>query len=138
MEKIYYKNKPNPNTRDTLREISDSDYRWLRTMMTAYADLQTCADVNPEYKSWFNMPNPRLPVQPLKRMERNSPSTWSEGIVKKIDQGRGRRDLSPTHCDGIEQLTELMAGIYNVPAVKFVEKTQEDHRPKTFNKIFGG
>lgn len=136
MEKIYYRSKPNANTRDTLREISDADYRWLRTMMTAYADLQQCPDIDPAYRQWFNMPNKKLPVQPLKRMERNSPATWAEGIVKKIDQGRNRRDLSPTHCDGIEQLTELMAGLFDVPAVKFVEKGQEDTRPKTFKKIF--
>lgn len=136
MEKIYYKSKPNANTRDTLREINDADYRWLLVMMKGYADLQKCADVNPAYHQWFNMPNAKLPVQPLKRMERNSPASWSEGIIKKIEQGRGRRDLSPTHCDGIEQLTELMAGIFDLPTIKFVEKGQEETRPKTFKKIF--
>jgi len=136
MEKIYYKPKINANTRDNLRELNDTDQQWIKTTLEGYLALPQCPDVNPMFCDWFKIPNKKLPVQPLKRMERNSPRTLAEGLLAKINQPKNRRDLSPQQCTGYEQLTELMAGIFDIPAVKFVEKGTEDARPRSFNKIF--
>ena len=136
IEKIYYRKKPNINTRDDLREIAIQDQNYIKHTLTCYQQLQDCEDIDPLFREWFTASNARLPKQPRERFKHNSPKTFCEGVVAKLNQAQNRRDLSPQVCVAIEELTEMMAGLFDVPVVKFKEKGTEETIPPTLTKLF--
>lgn len=134
-EKIIYKKRVGVNTKDTLRTIADPDQHWLKTVMLGYLCLES-ADPRIDFKVWFNKPNENLPRQPQHNNQFNSPKSFSQGILDKLEQDPRRRDLSPRQCDGIEELTKLMTTIYDIPKIEFEERGS----PKSgteFNNLFG-
>lgn len=136
-ETIYYKVRESVRTKDPLREISDADIKWLKTVFTGYQILAEW-DPRPEFKQWFMMANDSLPRQPQKNNERNSPQSFSEGICDKLNQAHHRRDLSPKQCDAIEALTLQMSEIYDIPRIVFKDKAhkQTPATETSFAEIF--
>lgn len=134
-EKIIYKKRVGVNTKDTLRTIADKDQHWLKTVMLGYLCLES-ADARTDFRTWFNTPNEKLPRQPQHNNQFNTPKSFSQGILDKLEQDPRRRDLSPRQCDGIEELTTMMTTIYDIPKIEF----EEQNTPKTateFNNLFG-
>lgn len=136
-EIITFKDKLNVQTKDTLRNIRIEDQNWLKTVMMAYTVLEY-VDQRPDFKIWFNRPNTLLPKQPRANNQHNSPKSFCEGIIEKLEQAPTRRDLSPRQCQGIEELTRLMAGIYNdeIPNIVFVKQGQQSPKLPEFTKLF--
>jgi hypothetical protein len=137
-EIIIYKDKVNVKTKDTLRSISLADQNWIKTVMMAYTVLEY-RDSRPDLKVWFNRPNTLLPKHDAREKYRhNSPKEWCEGIIKKLEQAPNGRDLSPRQCSGIEELTRLMAGLYNdeIPNIVFVKQGQQSPKIESFTKLF--
>jgi hypothetical protein len=136
-EIIAFKDRLNVQTKDTLRSISLTDQNWLKTVMMAYTVLEY-VDTRPDFKTWFNRPNTLLPKQPRANNQHNSPKTFCEGIIQKLEQDPRRRDLSPRQCQGIEELTRLMAGIYedSIPVIVFVKQGQQTPKLPEFSKLF--
>ena len=136
-EIIIFKDKLNVQTKDTLRSISIEDQNWLKTVMMAYTVLEY-VDTRPDLKTWFNRPNTLLPKQPRANNQHNSPKSFCEGIIEKLEQAPNRRDLSPRQCQGIEELTRLMAGLYNddIPNIVFVKQGQQTAKLPEFTKLF--
>jgi hypothetical protein len=138
-EKIIFKDKLNVQTKDTLRSINAVDQNWIKTVMMAYTVLEQW-DKRPDFKTWFNRPNTLLPRQPRANNQHNSPKTFCEGIIEKLEQAPNRRDLSPRQCQGIEELTRLMAGLYNdsIPTIEFVKQGQQKQPQQSFTELFKG
>ena len=136
-EIIIFKDKLNVQTKDTLRSISIQDQNWLKTVMMAYTVLEY-RDSRPDLKTWFNRPNTLLPKQPRHNNQHNSPKTFCEGIIEKLEQAPNKRDLSPRQCQGIEELTRLMAGLYNddIPNIVFVKQGQQSPKLESFTNLF--
>ena len=134
-ETITYKNRTGVTTKDILRTIAQPDQHWLKTVMLGYLCLES-VDPRPEFKQWFNKPNDNLPRQPLVGNQYNSPKTFCEGILAKLEQDPKRRDLSPRQCEGIEQLTKLMSEIYDIPNIVFAEHSTAKPIPPEFAKLF--
>ena len=136
-ETIYYRVRESVRTKDPLREISDADIKWLKTVFTGYQILAEW-DPRPEFKQWFMMANDSLPLQPQRNNERNSPLSFSEGICDKLNQAHHRRDLSPKQCDAIEALTAQMSEIYDIPRIVFKDRAhkQTPATETSFAEIF--
>jgi len=137
-ETVYYKPQIGRETKDILREITPADQQYIKTVMTAYLDLET-ADPRPEFKEWFNQPNKKLPPKKEKGLGPNTPKTWCEGIISKLNQAPNRRDLSPKQCEGIEMLSQAISEIYDrCPSIEFKNKLNkdDDNRPAGFGKLF--
>ena len=136
-EIIIFKDKLNVQTKDTLRNISLADQNWLKTVMMAYTVLEYVDD-RPDLKTWFNRPNTLLPRQPRVNNQHNSPKSFCEGIISKLEQAPNRRDLSTRQCQGIEELTRLMSEIYDdkIPKIVFVKQGQQTPRLPEFTKLF--
>ena len=135
METILYKNRAGVNTKDVLRSINEQDQHWLKTVILGYLVLEN-ADPRPEFKQWFNKPNDKLPRQPLVGNQFNSPKTFCQGILAKLEQDPKRRDLSPRQCEGIETLTSLMSDIYEIPYIRFVQRGHQNPRNPEFKTLF--
>lgn len=138
-EIITFKDKLNVQTKDTLRSISIQDQNWLKTVMMAYTVLEY-TDTRPDLKTWFNRPNTLLPRQPRVNNQHNSPKSFCEGIIQKLEQAPNKRDLSPRQCSGIEELTRLMAGLYNddIPNIIFVKQGLQKRPVQSFTELFKG
>lgn len=123
-ETIYYKDRTGRNTKDVLRELRPQDEMWLRMVFMGYRTLSEI-DNRRGFKDWFNMPNTSLPKQPMKNNLHNSPASFCDGMMEKLHQGHGRRDLSPRQCDGIEALSQQMADLYEnaIPVIAFKNKS---------------
>lgn len=139
-EIIYYRNKTGVNTREPLRSITSQDEQWLRRVIACYQDLARY-DPRTELVQWFEMPNPYLPKQPMKNNERNSASSFCEGIIDKLNQPPSRRDLSPRQCEGIEQLSKMFSEMYkpgSCPSIIFKDRLTEQPSkfPAEFNNLF--
>jgi hypothetical protein len=134
-ETITYKKRVGVTTKDILRTIKQPDQHWLKTVMLGYLCLES-VDTRPDFKTWFNKPNENLPRQPLVGNAFNSPKTFAEGILNKLEQAQNRRDLSPRQCEGIEQLTKLMSEIYETPKIQFEESGQARTTVPDFTKLF--
>jgi len=134
-ETITYKNRTGVTTKDVLRTINNPDQHWLKTVMLGYLCLES-VDPRPEFKQWFNKPNDNLPRQPLVGNQHNSPKSFCEGILAKLEQDAKRRDLSPKQCEGIEQLTKLMSEIYDTPSISFELHGQPKSTIPDFTKLF--
>lgn len=121
-ETIYYKVR-DAKTKDPLRELADADKEYLKKVLACYQILAEWDD-RPDFKTWFERPLEELPVQPQKNYERNSPRSFCEGLMDKLNQERRRQDLSPKVCDALEYLSILMAGLYedSIPSIKFKDK----------------
>ena len=144
-ETIYYKDRTGVQTKDILRDINSADQNWLKTVMACYLALEY-VDSRELFAQWFNTPNEYLPKQPKHNNQYNSPKSFAEGIIDKLNQKPNRRDLSPKQCDGIEQLSKQMATIYNdsIPSIKFchnmhkkVPASQVNFK-KLFNQMLTG
>ena len=137
-EIIIFKDKPNVKNKDTLRSINAADQNWLKTVMMAYTVLEHI-DTRPDLTVWFNRPNTLLPKHDARENYRhNSPKSFCEGIIKKLEQGPNGRDLSPRQCEGIQELTRLMAGLYNddIPNIVFVKQGQQSPKLESFTGLF--
>lgn len=134
-ETILYKNKSGVNTKDVLRSVNEQDQHWLKTVMLGYLVLEN-TDPRPEFKQWFNTSNDKLPRQPLVGNKHNSPKTFAEGILAKLEQDAKRRDLSPKQCEGIEVLSSLMSDIYEIPNIKFTERGHQNPINPEFKVLF--
>ena len=134
-EIITYKKRIGVNTKDVLRGIRPEDQHWLKTVMLGYLCLED-VDPRPDFKQWFNQPNDNLPLQPMMNNRRNSPKSWTQGIIDKLEQDPKRRDLSPRQCDGIEELAKLMSDIYDIPKIVFEESGQAKSDMPDFSKLF--
>lgn len=133
-ETIVYKNRTGVNTKDVLRIINTEDQHWLKTVMLAYLCLEH-VDPRPEFKQWFNKANDKLLRQPKVNNEFNSPRSFSQGIIDKLEQDSKHRDLSPKQCQGIEELSKLMSEIYEIPNIVFEERGYKPHNPE-FDVLF--
>ena len=135
---IYYKPQIGKNTKDVLRECSLPDQTHIKKVMQCYKDL-ALADPRPEFNQWFNQPNELLPRQPQKNNLRNSPRSFCDGIIEKLNAAPNRRDLSPKQCAGIEALSKEISEMYDdCPYIVFenkVFKTQTFTQP-SFDKLF--
>jgi len=134
-ETITYKKRVGVNTKDTLRTVKDPDQHWLKTVMLGYLCLEN-TDPRPEFKQWFNKPNDKLPRQPMMNNQYNTPKSFAEGILAKLEQDPKRRDLSPRQCDGIEELSQLMSDIYEIPRIVFEEQGIPKSTTPDFKKLF--
>jgi len=134
-ETITYKQRTGVTTKDVLRTINDIDQHWLKTVMLGYLCLES-VEPRPIFKEWFNKPNEKLPRQPLVGNQHNSPKSFCEGILAKLEQDPKRRDLSPKQCIGIEELTKMMSEIYEIPNIVFVEKGKEKMVTTMFDEFF--
>ena len=136
---IYYKDQVGRDTKAVLRELNTQDQAYVKKVMTAYKDLAE-ADPRPMFGQWFNEPNTKLPKFKDKGMGHNSPRTWCDGILDKLNQASNRRDLSPVQCSGIGTLSELIEQMYEEnqsPILKFKNKTDLDRDdPTNFNQLF--
>jgi len=63
---------------------------------------------------------------------------FAEGILSKLEQDPKRRDLSPRQCEGIEELSQLMSDIYEIPRIVFEEHGVKKSTIPDFTKLFGG
>ena len=117
-ETIYYKVR-DAKTKDPLRELAIADVQWLKTVMLGY---QVLAAYETDFGRWFNMDNDYLPLQKENGMKKNTGYSFAEGIINKLNQGKGKNDLSPRQCQGIEKLTEQVSEIYDVPKIQFKDK----------------
>jgi hypothetical protein len=134
-ETITYKKRIGVNTKDVLRTIKLEDQHWLKTVMLGYLCLES-ADPRADFKIWFNKPNDKLPRQPLVGNAHNSPKSFAEGILAKLEQDPKRRDLSPKQCEGLEQLSMLMSDIYDIPRIVFEEQGLPKSTIPDFTKLF--
>ena len=137
---IYYKVKYSENTKDPLREISQTDQTHIKKVMQCYLDLVE-ADPREEFAAWFDMPNPQLPSQPRNNYQRNSPRTMAQGVIEKLNQSPNRRDLSPRTCEGIETLSQHIADCYGrdiCPTIRFKDASLKNmpRLPAGFDKVF--
>jgi len=132
---ITYRNRVGVNTKDVLRTIKPEDQHWLKTVMLGYLCLES-VDPRPEFKAWFNQTNEHLPKQPLMNNRHNTPKSFAEGILSKLEQDPKRRDLSPKQCEGIESLTKMMNGIYDTPKIVFEEQGVAKTTIPDFTKLF--
>jgi hypothetical protein len=136
---IYYKEQLGRETKDVLREVSDPDQNYVKRVMNAYKELAE-NEPRPEFKQWFDMPNTKLPKQPRMNNQHNSPRTFCDGIIDKLNQAPNRRDLSPRQCDGIEALSAEIEQMYDenlCPSLVFKNKTEKDKVNNTsFNSLF--
>lgn len=136
---IYYKDLIGRQTKDVLREHTQVDQDYIKRVMQAYKDL---AEVEPrkEFKPWFKMPNPKLPKLKDKGQGHNSPETWCDGILAKLNQPKNRRDLSPVQCDGIEALSKEIEQMYpenECPSLVFKNKMDKlPQKDTSFNTLF--
>lgn len=119
-EKIVFRDKRGVQTKDILRTISDKDQAWIKTVMLGYLVLEQ-ADPRPEFHTWFNDENPRLPKQPQQNNQFNSPKSFALGIIDKLEQAPSRRDLSPKQCAGIEALSDMLSDMFELPQIRFIE-----------------
>jgi hypothetical protein len=131
-EKIVFKDRRGVQTKDILRTVSNPDQEWIKTVMLGYLVLES-ADPRPEFKTWFNQANDRLPKQPQHNNQHNTPKSFAQGIIDKLAQPLNRRDLSPKQCQGIEELSNMLSEIFELPQIKFVEA----HMKSTANTQFG-
>jgi len=134
-EIITYKQRTGVNTKDILRTINDADQHWLKTVMLGYLCLEG-VDPRADFKIWFNTANEKLPKQPLVGNAHNSPKSFAEGILSKLEQAPKRRDLSPKQCQGIEELTKMMNMIYDIPVIEFEQYGQPKSTMPDFTKLF--
>ena len=134
-ETITYKNRVGVNTKDVLRGIKPDDQHWLKTVMLGYLCLEF-TDPRPEFKAWFNQTNEHLPKQPLMNNRHNTPKSFAEGILSKLEQDPKRRDLSPRQCEGIESLSKMMNGIYDTPKIVFEQQGVPKSSIPDFTKLF--
>lgn len=137
---IYYKPVVGRDTRDTLRNTTPQDQAYLRRVMECYQQL-AITDPRPEFAQWFDMPNNKLPRQPQKNNERNTPRTFCQGIIDKLNQAPNRRDLSPKQCEGIEALSQDISEMYTTdhcPSIEFKNKLTFNVNPvpEQFTKLF--
>ena len=135
-ETITYKKRTGVTTKDILRTIKPQDQHWLKTVMLGYLCLES-ADPRQDFKDWFNKPNEHLPRQPLVGNAYNTPKSFAEGILAKLEQDPRRRDLSPKQCLGIENLTRMMSEIYDTPNISFEEQGVPKSTIPDFTKLFG-
>ena len=119
-EKIVFRDKRGVQTKDILRTVSDKDQEWIKTVMLGYLVLEQ-ADPRPEFTEWFNRANDRLPKQPQQNNQHNSPKSFAVGIIDKLEQSTSRRDLSPKQCTGIEELSDMLSDMFDLPQIRFVE-----------------
>jgi hypothetical protein len=135
---VYYRPLVGRDTKDVLRELNTADQEYIKLVMACYMAL---CEVDPrkEYAEWFDMPNDKLPRQTRVGGQRNSPRTFCEGIIEKLNQSPNRRDLSPRQCDGIESLSRDIAEIFdNCPSIAFANKATRNVKPipVNFNQLF--
>jgi hypothetical protein len=136
MQIIHYTIK-NVNTKDPLREISTKDQAWLTAVFQGYILLASADSAPDSFKLWFDEPMAALPKQPRLNYQRNSPRSFSQGVVDKLTDAPHRRDLSPQVCQAIETLSQLMSQGWPIDAIQFQPKGVEDVKPKSFKKLFG-
>ena len=134
-EIITYKPRTGVTTKDILRTIKPDDQHWLKTVMLGYLCLES-VDPRQDFKDWFNKANEHLPRQPLVGNAFNTPKTFAEGILAKLEQDPKRRDLSPKQCLGIENLTKMMNEIYDTPNIVFEEQGVKKSTIPDFTKLF--
>jgi hypothetical protein len=136
---IYYKDQVGRDTKDVLREITPDDQNYIKRVMSAYKELAE-HEPRPEFGAWFDMPNTKLPRQPRQNNQHNSPRTFCDGIIDKLNQAKNRRDLSPKQCDGIEALSAEIEQMYeeNLCAnLEFKNKASKDSKDNTsYGKLF--
>ena len=136
---IYYKDLIGRQTKDVLRELAPVDQDYIKRVMQAYKDL---ADIEPrpDFRTWFDTSNPKLPKLKDKGMGHNSPETWCDGILDKLNQPKHRRDLSPIQCEGIEALSREIEQMYpenECPSLEFKNKADKDPQKDTsFTTLF--
>tara|TARA_R110000868_G_scaffold354372_2_gene615642 strand:+ start:624 stop:1055 length:432 start_codon:yes stop_codon:yes gene_type:complete len=136
-ETIIYKKRLGVNTKEVLRTINEQDQTWIKTVMQGYLKLTMHnADTSNEFKTWFNHANDQLPKLSLVGHPHNSPRTFAEGIIEKLEQAPSRRDLSPRQCEGIEVLSMQMSLGYNIPDIKFVENGMQKEIKTEFKSLF--
>lgn len=133
-EIVYYKIRTGVQTKDPLREITNIDQTWLKTVLLGYMALQDL-DSRCGFREWFNMENPSLPRQPMKNNQLNSPQTFCQGMLDKLNQSPTRRDLSPRQCQALEALSQQMSDLYDnqIPKIKFTEKVYKTINTSSVN-----
>jgi hypothetical protein len=141
-EIIYYKQQSNrQQSGEYLREISLPDQDYVKLVMQCYIALAE-VDPRPEFREWFDMPNPKLPKLKDQGSGFNSPRTWCQGIIEKLSRAPTKRDLSPRQCNGIQALSEEISIIYDLglcPSLAFVnklDKITQSMPTTTFGKLF--
>jgi hypothetical protein len=134
-EIITYKPRTGVTTKDILRTINLPDQHWIKTVMLGYLCLEG-VEPRPIFREWFNKANEHLPKQPKVGNQHNTPKSFAEGILAKLEQDPKRRDLSPKQCEGIEQLTKMMSEIYDIPNIVFIEKGKEKMMTSSFDEFF--
>lgn len=133
---IYYKDLDGRNTKDVLRKISTIDEEYLKRVFTAYKMLYDAEPRN-DFRTWYDQPNKELPKQPRMNNQHNSPRTFVDGIIDKLNQAKNKRDLSPRQCDGIEALSAQIEQMYDENACANIEFKEEAQRYANQNKILG-
>ncbi len=135
---IYYKPQIGKATKDVLREISPQDQDYIKRVMDCYQQLAE-ADPREDFEIWFNKPTSRLPPLRDQGLGFNSPRTWCEGIIAKLNRAPGKRDLSPQQCRGIETLSKDISECYDdCPYIVFENKLHKTQSviPPSFDKLF--
>ncbi len=136
---IYYKPQIGRDTKAVLREISTADQNHIKKVMDCYRQL-AITDPRPEFGQWFDMPNKDLPKQTAHNNQPNSPRTFCDGIIDKLNQAPHRRDLSPRQCAGIETLSREISEMFDdCPYIVFADKSQQPAvtDTTTYGSLFG-
>jgi len=98
------------------------------------------ADPRWQFEDWFMKSHELLPKEKYNNWKRNSPKSYSQGIINKLNQ-RGC-DLSPQQCQGIEQLSKLISEWYSpelCPTIEFKNRLEERidrSRPAGYDSLF--
>ena len=130
---IYYKPQIGKNTKDVLRECSLVDQTHIKKVMQCYKDL-ALADPRPEFNQWFNQPNELLPRQPQQNNQRNTPRSFCDGIIEKLNASPNRRDLSPKQCAGIEALSREISEMYELGLCPYIVFENKMFKTQTFTQ----
>lgn len=139
-ETIYYKPQIGRDTKDVLRELTTQDQNYIKRVMLCYCQL-ALVEPRPEFAQWFDQPNDLLPRQPQKNNQRNSPRSFCQGIIEKLNAAPHRRDLSPKQCLGIEALSKEISEMYDqglCPNITFENKLHKTQSaiPPSFDRLF--
>jgi len=133
---IYYKDLTGRATKDVLRKISTQDELYLKRVMQAYKELYV-AEPRKEFRTWYDMPNAKLPRQPRMNNQHNSPRTFVDGILDKLSQAPNKRDLSPRQCHGIEALSSQIEQMYDENLCANIEFAEQAQQHVKQQKILG-
>ena len=149
MQHVFKYTERKANTRDPLRRVKDLES--LRELLNLYATLietsvktghndYTAQDL---YKIWTSaydiLPrktpigvNPNDKTRNTARLPQ-TPKEFLDGMLEKVNRMQGT-DLSPRQCQGTEILSEMLAVVYDIPTIKFVEVGSIPDLPDCFER----